>query len=352
MVSPFAIGGSAPYAWSLGATSPLPAGLTLTAVGNPGTVSGTPTYTGLTGSLSSKLLSDGALQVTIPSTYVGTLGLLRMAVTTPTPGGGTSSEAQLGVYGPEPRIVSVVNSASYAAGTVAPGELITIFGTGLGPTTLAVYDPNSWTLPLTLPSPAPPPPAGVTLVQFNVNGVLVPAALIYTSAGQIGAMTPFEVAAAAAVQMIVTYSGLTSTTYPLSVASQVPGIFSADGSGKGQGAILNYNATTNDYTINASANAALKGSIIVLYATGFGFTNPASTSTNWAAANVDTATPAAVTIGGQAATVVSGVPAGSFPGVLQLNVTVPGTATTGKAVPVTVSFGGITAQTGITMAVK
>jgi uncharacterized protein (TIGR03437 family) len=343
------LGGNPPYTWLSAATSSLPAGLVLATTGNPAVVSGTPTSVGMTSPLAAKLLSAGALQVTIPATYIATLGVLRMAVTTPKPGGGTSTEAQLGVYGPEPRILSVVNSASYAAGTVAPGELITIFGTGLWPPTLAVYDPNSATLPTTLPTP----PAGVTQVQFNINGTLTPAALIYTEAGQIGAMVPYEVSAAASVQMIVSYGSLTSTSYPISVAALVPGIFSADGSGKGQGAILNYNATTNDYVINSSANAAVKGSLVIMYVTGFGATSPASTSYGWSAAGVDTATPATVTIGdGQFASVVSGVPAGSFPGVLQLNVTVPATAPSGKAVPVTVSFNGVSAQTGITMAVK
>ena len=178
------------------------------------------------------------------------------------------------------------------------------------------------------------------------------AALLYVSAGQIGAMVPFEVAGNTSVQMLVTYAGLSSKPYPLSVAATAPGIFSADGSGKGQGAILNYNAATNDYAVNSSSAQAVKGSIVVIYVTGSGVTVPASNSWLPAAAGVNAASAASVTIDGKSASVVSGVPVGSFPGVLQLNVTVPPDASSGKAVPVTVNIGGVDAQTGVTMAIK
>ena len=350
------LGGTATFAWAADTNTPFPAGLTLAAAGASPAITGTPTSIGLTGSLAAKLLSDAALQVTVPNTYVAKLGMLRMKVTTPTPGGGDSNEAQLAVFGPEPRILGVGNAASYLPGTVSAGELISIFGTGLGPATLAVYDPN---FPAGLPQVLPG--TGGTQVLFTVGANTYPAALIYTSAAQVGAMVPFEVAAAIApptpISMKMTYAGLTSKPYPLSVTSAVPGIFTADGSGKGQGAILNFNQATNDYTINSGSNpASLTGTpIVVLYVTGFGLTNPASDS--WLPSpalpgSVDTVASASVTIGGKAATVASVVPPRSFPGLLQLNVTLPSDAPAGKAVPVTVSIGGATAQDGVTMALK
>ena len=350
-------GGTTSYTWSLNNTTPLPAGLSLTGAGASATIAGTPTSVGMTGILTEKRLSDGALQVTVPNTYLTRLGFLRMTVLTPTPGGGGSNEAQFEVYGPEPRVLGVGNAASYASGAVAPGELISIFGTGLGPTTLSVYDPND-PAGLETALPIPPPAAGQTLVQFTDGSTIWNAPLVYTSATQVGAMVPFEVQNSTSVTMAVSYgptgSALVSQPFPLTVSPQVPGIFTADASGRGQGAILNYIAATNDYTINsASTPAILKdGPIVVLYVTGFGITNPASSSYAPAQAGVDTNTPASVTIDGKsAAPVVSGVPQGSFPGLLQLNVTVPTNATAGKAVPVTVSIGAA-AQAGVTMALK
>jgi uncharacterized protein (TIGR03437 family) len=343
-------GGTDPFNWTTDASAIFPAGLSIAGTGNPGVVSGTPSTVGPLGSLTAKKLSDGALQVTIPTSYFSKQGVLRMAVTTPTPGGGVSNDAQLGVYGPEPRILAVGNAASYAEGTVSPGELITIFGTGLGPANLTVYDPNNASLPQSLPSPAPA--TGVTRIQFTAAGVSYYASLLYVSATQIGAMVPFEVAGNTSVQMVVTYAGLSSKSYPLSVAPTVPGIFSADGTGKGQGAILNFNSTTNDYAVNGSNSQAIKGAIVIMYVTGFGVTVPASNSWTAAGAGYDTASAASVTIDGKSTSVVSAVPAGSFPGVLQLNVTVPSDASSGKAIPVTVNIGGKDAQTGVTMAIK
>ncbi|MBS1874410.1 MAG: hypothetical protein JSU00_14435 [Acidobacteria bacterium] len=345
-----AIGGSGTYAWSLDSTTPLPTGLTMVPSGSAATVSGTPTTSGITGMLTAKLLSDGAMQVGVPNSYLNKIGMLRLAVSTPTPGGGVSNDGQLLVYGPEPRILGVANAASYAAGTVAPGELITIFGTGLGPSAMAIYDPNSATLPQNLPNPAPV--NGGTQVLFKVGINQVPAALLYAASGQVGAMVPFEVSGQTSVQMTVVNGALSSKTYTLAAQETQPGIFTVDGSGRGQGAILNYNATTGDYVVNSSSNTAAKGSIVVLYITGFGVTNPVSGSYQWAASGIDTASPVTVTIDGKTATTTSAVPPGSFPGVLQINATVPTDSSTGKSIPVTVSVGGVSAQSGVTMGVK
>ena len=343
--------GTAPYQWSH--DSAMPAGLDTGAAGTTVNIAGSTTAVGLTGNLTQKLLSNGALQVTIPNTFLTARGFVRMAVTTPPPGGGSSNEAQLQVYGPEPRVLGVANAASYANGTVAPGELISIFGTGLGPAILAPYDPTQPTLLTALPFPAPP--AGVTQVWFSDGSNAWPSALIFTSATQVGAMVPYEVANATSLSVLVSYAGVFSQAYPLSVLPAVPGIFTADASGQGQGAILNYIASSGDYTVNSASNPAIlkNAPIVVLYVTGFGATAPASADDLPAGAGVDTAIPASVSINGiAAAPVVTGVPQGSFPGLLQLNVTVPANAPAGKTVPVTVSFNGANAQTGVTLALK
>ena len=355
-------GGTSPYTWTIDADTPWPTGLGI-AAGPPATISGTPTTAGLTGNLTQRRLSEGALQVTVPNSYLTQLGFLRMQVHTPAPGGGDSNEAQLEVYGPAPRVLGVGNAASYDSSGVAPGELISIFGTGLGPATLSVYDPTNTTLPIALPTGSPP--EGVTGVQISDGSTTWNAALIYTSATQVGAMVPFEVEHSTSLSLRVSYAGLTSQSFPLSVAAAVPGIFTADASGRGQGAILNYNAATNDYSINTAANPALvrNSPIVVLYLTGFGMTScelttggchdTPVTSTTAAPAGVNTNTAASVTIDGKAAApLVTGVPAGSFPGLLQLNVTVPADAAAGRAVPVVVSIGAATAQTGVTIALK
>jgi uncharacterized protein (TIGR03437 family) len=153
---------------------------------------------------------------------------------------------------------------------------------------------------------------------------------------------------------VVTYGGLSSLPYTVAVAGSDPGIYSIASSGQGQGAILNYNATTNDFSINGNSNAAARGSIVVIYITGAGLTS--SAADNVLIPSSPAVTPVqtpAVTIGGQGATVLAAqAPIGSVPGLIQLNVTVPASVTPGNVVPVIVTIGGVSSQTGLTMAVK
>jgi uncharacterized protein (TIGR03437 family) len=59
-----------------------------------------------------------------------------------------------------------------------------------------------------------------------------------------------------------------------------------------------------------------------------------------------------VTIGGAAATVqYAGPLVGSILGLMQINATVPAGSTTGTAVPVLVTVGGVPAQSGVTLSI-
>jgi hypothetical protein len=243
-----ASGGTPPYTWT---AAGLPPGITLSALG---ALSGTPTSVGLTGPLTAVLVSDTATLVTVPATYFANPGTLRMAVTTPAPGGGVSGSAQLAVFGPSPQIFGVVNSASYVQGTVTPGEIVTIFGTGLGPATLALFNPSAPPIPVSLPATGP-------ATAVTINGI--PAPLIYTSATQIAAIVPYNGAGSSA-SVVVTYgSQPPSLAFTLGVAATNPGLYTLASSGQGQGAVLNYNAATADYTVNSVALPAAKGSIVV-----------------------------------------------------------------------------------------
>ena len=322
----------------------LPAGLALSSA--TGAWSGTPVSIGTTGTLAATLVSEAALLTTIPATFLANPGILRMTVTTPAPGGGVSNEGQFLIFGSQPQITAVVNSASFLQGTVSPGEIITIFGLGLGPATLALFDPS-------LPSPQIPMalPLATPSTSVVINGT--PAPILYTSGSQLSAIVPYGITGTTA-DVVVSYAGVASQPVTVGLASTNPALFTVDASGRGQAAILNYNVTTADYTMNSGANAAVRGQTVILYATGIGATNSASANVLIPAspAVVPSASPT-VTIGGQAASVISAVsPVGSVPGLLQMNVTVPANATTGAAVPVVVSIGGIDSQTGVTMAIR
>ncbi len=330
-----AVGGSGgPYTWS--ATN-LPAGMTLSA---SGVLSGSPTTDGSAGPVAATIVSDTAALVPIPAAQLATGGVLRIAATTPAPGGGTSNEVPFQVYGPNPQITAVVNSASYLQGTLAPGDVIAIFGVGLGPASLTIFDPST-----------PPIPSTLASTSVTINGT--PAPVLYTSVNTVGVIVPYSITGPTA-QVVVTYNGLVSQAFTVAVATADPGIYSLASSGQGQGAILNFDSVTGNFSINSASNAAAKGSVVVLYITGAGATSSAVSNQLIPASPAITPLQApTVTIGGQGATVLAAqAPPGSIPGLIQLNVTVPSTVKAGQAVPVVVTIGGVSSQSGLTMAVK
>jgi uncharacterized protein (TIGR03437 family) len=334
-----ASGGTPPYIWS---ATGLPFGLALSSTG---VLSGTPTSVGVTGALTSAAVSNSATLVTVPGSYFASPGTLRLAITTPSPGGGVSNDAQLAVYGPAPQIFAVVNSASFKQGTITPGEIITIFGTGLGPAGLAVFNPSAPPIPFSLPATSP-------ATSVKIGGVSAP--LIYTSATQVAAIVPYTIVGPSA-GVVVTYGTQpASLTFTVGVVATDPGVYTTAASGQGQGAVLNYNAATADYTVNSTAAAAAKGAIVVLYVTGAGpMTSAVSNALIPALPAVFPIAPVTVTIGGQAATInAAQAPPGSVPGVLQINLVVPATAPTGAAIPLVVNIGGVDSQANVTMAVK
>lgn len=327
-------GTGGPYTWS---ASNLPAGMTLSSAGALG---GTAASDGSGGAVAAAIVSDTSALLTIPAGELAEAGVLRLTMTTAAPGGGTSNEAPFQVYGPNPQITAVVNSASYQQGTLAPGDVIAIFGVGLGPAALTIFDPST-----------PPIPTTLATTSVTINGTSAP--ILYTSAGTVGVIVPYSINTATA-QVVVTYSGNASQAFTVAVAASDPGVYSLASSGQGQGAILNFDAATGDFSINSASNAAPKGSTVVLYITGAGATSSA-VDDQLIPANpaVTPAVAPTVTIGGLGATVLGAqAPPGSIPGLMQINVTVPATVRAGQAVPVVVTVGAASSQPGLTMAVK
>ncbi len=174
---------------------------------------------------------------------------------------------------PAPGIVlappCIVNAASYtnlsapgplpasiqSSGVVAPGEIIAIFGSGLGPASAAgaVLDAQG-RIATSL--------AGVTL---TFDGISAP--LLYVQAKQINAIVPFEISGKQHTVAQLKYNGTTSNAARLWVADASPGIFTMGGLGN-QVAAFN-----QDGTLNSPTNPAEQGSIVSMWATGLGLLN-------------------------------------------------------------------------------
>lgn len=168
----------------------------------------------------------------------------------------TSAFAAEPVRVPAVTTEGVVNAASYESGMVSPGEIIVIFGSDLGPAELRTLEVAGGRVTSTL--------SGVTI---TFDGV--PAPLIYVSGGQSSAIVPYSVGSALTTEMRVESNGVVSGPISIPVTAAVPGLFSADSSGSGQGAILN-----QDGSVNSADNPADVGEVIVLFGTGEGQTDP------------------------------------------------------------------------------
>jgi uncharacterized protein (TIGR03437 family) len=232
-------------------------------------------------------------------------------------------------------IAAVTNSASNLIGSIAPGEVVTIYGSGLGPAQLAqmqidpVYNRVSDSL------------AG-TSVLFNG----MPAPMIYAWNTQVAAVVPYEVSGSS-VQVLVEYQGQTTAPVSVPVAAAAPAVFTYNYSGMGEAVALN-----QDGTLNGPGNAAPTGSDVTLYETGEGQTNPAGTDGLLGSATPPAPVlPVTVTIGGQPAAVVSygGVP-GEVAGIMRIVAKVPSGLAPGNAA-VVVTVGTTQTQAGVTLAV-
>jgi trimeric autotransporter adhesin len=235
----------------------------------------------------------------------------------------------------------VANAASNLSGPIAPGEVVVIYGSGMGPDQLTQYQPNgNGFVPTNL--------AGTTVL---INGAFAP--IIYTSANQVAAVAPFATGGAVA-QLFVQYQGQSSAAFNLPVATAAPGLFTLDGSGAGQAAAVN-----QDGSLNGGEHPAKAGSFVSLYVTGAGQTNPGGSDGHLAAVPLPLPVlPVTVTIGGKTAvTNYAGASPGSVEGVMQVNAQIPSGLAAGN-VPVVVQVGtGIFAlgvpstQPGVTVSV-
>ena len=134
---------------------------------------------------------------------------------------------------------SVVNSGSYSAQGVAPGSLVSIFGTELAASTsVGSTIPLSTTL------------SDVMSVSFSG----IPAGLYFVSAGQINAQLPFNVLptgqTSGAVNLVVTRGNGASAPSSVTVVPASPGIFTTNA-----GALARHLRTTTAPAISPRRSA-------------------------------------------------------------------------------------------------
>jgi uncharacterized protein (TIGR03437 family) len=346
------------FSYQVGSAAPATQTLNLTSTGGavPVTISASSTPAWLSvspasGSTGTTLASPLVVTVTVSptsltaATYNGTITI------TPTGQAAISVPVTLTVSGlPMPQPGTIANSASLGYGPIAPGELITIKGANLGPLTPASFSVgNGGTLNNTLSG-----------VQVLFDGI--PGTPIYVSATQINAIVPYEIGGRSTTNVVVSYNSQQSLPISESVASQAPGIYTDTSNGTGQASVTNQNGTLNGPSAGVSVNnttiatsPAPEGSVIAVYMTGGGQTNPTSST--------GTVTPGGSTlynIPGTVTATINGVNApvqfagaapGLVTGVIQVNIKVP-TGISGNTLPLAITINGTVTLSGPTVAVQ
>jgi uncharacterized protein (TIGR03437 family) len=263
-------------------------------------------------------------EVTLTAQSLGSPGLQSTATVTVQP----APPATLGA-------AAVANAASYQTGVVAPGEIVAVFGAGIGPAGLVTAQLNS---------------QGRLASNLNGTQVLfdnIPAPLVYVTANQVSAIVPYEVAGRQTTQMVVVRNQQATQALTLAVTAVAPALFTANATGSGPAAVVN-----QDTSLNGPGSGAPAGSIVSLYGTGEGQTSPGGV--NGRVANSLLPAPVAavsVKIGGVDAPVTyAGAAAQAVAGLLQVNVRIPALAP--GTYPVVLSIGGQSSRADVTLTVR
>ena len=148
----------------------------------------------------------------------------------------------------------VGNAASLVPAPLAPGEVVSLFGDGIGPLDAVAANLGDG-------QPVTTQMAG-TQVLFDG----VPAPLLYVQAGQINAITPWGLAGKGKTQVCIVFALLGANCITANVAAAAPGVAMAS---PGNAAAIN-----QDGTVNSPQNPAELGSIVSLYTTGIGSISP------------------------------------------------------------------------------
>ena len=220
---------------------------------------------------------------------------------------GTLIEKQDFSQDPPMAATCILGATERDGDAVAPGEIISIYGRNIGPVqgVIGAFD-SSGRLPLTL---------GGVSVTFNG----APAPLWYAQAGQINAIVPFKVVGEKSASVQVTSNG---------AAAPLVRVDLRDASNLIAGVNNLIAAINEDGTINSNDHPAKPGSIVAIFSSGGGQTNPPSIDGQIVNAALPLVLPVKVLVGsGLPLTPAEVLYAGSAPGLVagtvQINFRVP-----------------------------
>ncbi len=243
---------------------------------------------------------------------------------------------------PPPRVApgGVVHGASFVLDPLAPGTIVSIFGSNLSSESVSGGGRSASSVPL---------PTELAGTQIILGGRPLP--ILFSREDQVNAVLPFELTDRLneSLPLLVrrTDAGSLGVPEPVFVNAARPGVFTRNASGSGPGSIQNVN-----FQIVTPARPVKAGDAIIIYGTGLGAVFPEVASGNPAPASplARTAEDVKVTIGGRPANVLFAGLTPGFTSLYQVNAVVPAGLPAGEA-ELVVSIAG-QASPVVTLAVE
>ncbi len=232
---------------------------------------------------------------------------------------------------PDVALHAETSAASFSAGAVSPGEVVALFGSGLGPDAGAGLRLENGRIASQLEG-----------VHVYFDDIAAP--LLFVQNGQINAVAPFGLADKADTAVTVDNNGVWTAPLPVPIAAARPAVFL-------RGSLAA--ALNQDGSVHSASNPASRGSIVALYATGLGvLTSPVDDGAVAQSTDPKPAQTPTVTLNGRPVEIRYAGPApGLVYGVFQINIRIPDDAAAG-VLPLVIRSGDAASPDGAALAIR
>jgi uncharacterized protein (TIGR03437 family) len=229
-----------------------------------------------------------------------------------------------------PTVTGITNNYSYIPAGFpnswfSPSSIVTIFGTNMAAALPLKFQSSAAGLPKTL---------NETTVSFTVNGITTTAPIYYAIPTQLAVVVPAATPIGSGT-LTVTYNNTASNAFPIQVVKSALGLDTFNGTGGGLIAATN----PETYALYTYTNSAAPGDTIVLWGSGLGADLQDSDTTYTTTPHSVNQGSIKIYFGGVPGTVVYAGSSG-FPGLNQINVTIPESVHLGCNIAVVGTIGG------------
>jgi uncharacterized protein (TIGR03437 family) len=249
--------------------------------------------------------------------------------------------ASMDLFAAPSPLVCTTDAADFAPlSSVAPGQLLSLFGEDIGPTPAVQAQPQGGFIPVSL---------GYAGISVTFNGVPTP--ILYASSGQVNVQVPYEVAGLASVTMKIQYG--TASTAVFSVVPSQPSAFVQAVSYAACGYEIRESllpvALNADGSVSGCGNKAPRGTFVTVFLNGLGLAG--GHPVTGAIGTTSEAPPVSATASFSTEPVPVTADAGAINGVWQAQIAIP-LAWSGPSLQFTLTVNGVAVRDSLVLWLK